>query len=731
MATYDDLVATFTRFGLEKECERLGLPSKGKKSQLARRIAAIMTNDDGVQQNLVEKDGLRNKDDAEFSSDDDVEQNDGAHGGVSDRDESDFPGFPTTAGDNDGESQDDECFLNKNAPTKPRKTSNHSPPNSSRKKTSNNTKRDDNDDKNQHSDDDEDEDDDDDDYEKFLMIKKQRKRKTSTPENYEAPRDVRIFNFRDIEDSLEKFNGNKNQDIHAWIAEFEEVAKMAGWTPQQKILICRKMMQGTARNFIFAQKCVSSWLGMKKMLIEEFGKKISVAEIHRRLANRTKKKDETYMDYVYEMQRIAKMGDLDDTTICEYICDGVPGDAMNKINLYEAETLKVLKNRLERYEKQMDKFQKTNKINSSDRKYDEKSQIFKNECTLRCYNCGERGHRSEECPHKDRGMKCFNCGSFGHHSKNCYKKNDIEDVKKETKPVKKNIAAINTINEESCDKFQVIVKIENESVSAQIDTGSDVCVIREDLLEIICSNDTNIEQTSVELCGFGGNFEKSRGKVTLDFSIDGKAFNWEFHIAARTAMKKLMLIGTDFLMTMNHSINQGQVRIHPQETSVDDPVTEIVQNTKDVNQDDDSEDQDWVLKIDLQEDEFDGSRENKTTTKTRCQEDEQLMKIVEQKFRSELNEEGCEVKEFAKRKIEKISKEKRKLYNLQRVPVQKDNAEDIVVTKRARIGSGLELKPWFLGPYRIEEQIVEDSRESRVATRGSGLSRSGRVGSEK
>jgi len=39
---------------------------------------------------------------------------------------------------------------------------------------------------------------------------------------------------------------------------------------------------------------------------------------------------------------------------------------------------------------------------------------------MKCYNCGEMGHISNDCT-KQRAdtRKCFNCGQGGHLSRNC------------------------------------------------------------------------------------------------------------------------------------------------------------------------------------------------------------------------------------------------------------------------------------------------------------------------
>lgn len=75
------------------------------------------------------------------------------------------------------------------------------------------------------------------------------------------------LSFRDFEDTLEPFTGNNDQNIRKWIAEFENVADMLGWEELHRYLYARRLIKGTARNFVQSLDGVNRWKCLRVALL--------------------------------------------------------------------------------------------------------------------------------------------------------------------------------------------------------------------------------------------------------------------------------------------------------------------------------------------------------------------------------------------------------------------------------------------------------------------------------
>lgn len=280
------------------------------------------------------------------------------------------------------------------------------------------------------------------------------------------------FNFRDVEDALETFDGKPENSVVRWIENFEEMADVLEWNDLQMLVYGRKLMKGVARTFLMSQDRIMTWARMKKALRLEFYSPKSSAEIHDRLRTYKKTADQDLMDYVYEMIKIAAEGRVEETATIQYICDGLLLDERTKLIMYEAETLKEFKKKLSTYSKLMERrkgdvhqqHRNRDDLRQPNRREDARRMISEMRPTVvvKCFNCGASGHRSQECRRKTEGPKCFKCGRFGHKSDACTTRQ----------------TPVLMVTSNSSSK---VVKIGDVSLSAIIDTGSDVNILSDDV----------------------------------------------------------------------------------------------------------------------------------------------------------------------------------------------------------------------------------------------------------
>lgn len=148
---------------------------------------------------------------------------------------------------------------------------------------------------------------------------------------------------------------------------------------------------------------------------KEFLQRIDSHEVHKQLARRKKKNDETY-EYCYRMLKIASQAKVELSAIIQYIIDGISDDEVNKIVLYGARNISELKRKFNIYGTMKNK----SKLNfkSDDKKKKTRAELDEFE-GKRCFNCGGKNHVSAACPIKEKGIKCFKCEQYGHIASKC------------------------------------------------------------------------------------------------------------------------------------------------------------------------------------------------------------------------------------------------------------------------------------------------------------------------
>ncbi|KYM98119.1 hypothetical protein ALC62_11185 [Cyphomyrmex costatus] len=214
------------------------------------------------------------------------------------------------------------------------------------------------------NDDDEDDEDDTDDYveaegrsDVCRNVRRPVKKSTAAPSS-------QPLSFKDIEDSMQTFNGDGKQNVRKWFEEFEETAEA-----------------------------------------------LNSKRVHQELFRAKKKNDESFQEYVYRVLEIASHADIELEAKIHYIIDGIPDDAFNKSILYSARTIKELRAKLVQYEHIKSSAAQSRKM-SSQKFQQAKTEKEAGESTgkdqakskpeKRCFNCGGKNHLGAVSSERER-----------------------------------------------------------------------------------------------------------------------------------------------------------------------------------------------------------------------------------------------------------------------------------------------------------------------------------------
>ncbi|OXU20120.1 hypothetical protein TSAR_003535 [Trichomalopsis sarcophagae] len=220
----------------------------------------------------------------------------------------------------------------------------------------------------------------------------------------------------------------------------------------------------------------------------------------------------------------------------KYIVDGIQDDAVNKMILYGAKSIPQLKEFLKTYE------------------------------ISRCFICGEIGHMSRECTHKSK--KCFKCQKFGHIATQCTETG--ENKRKDGETV--DATRVHRIQRDNTDVFNAIsVQVENIKLSALIDSGSPINLIREDLYDQL-KNKAQIKLIKEYLVGAGVKRFESSGTIDLPTTIDGHEYSLIYRVVPRSSIPEQLIIGNELRRPANIYLLEKETLVVPGANyAVDEP----------------------------------------------------------------------------------------------------------------------------------------------------------------
>ena len=247
------------------------------------------------------------------------------------------------------------------------------------------------------------------------------------------------------------------------------------------------------------------------------------------------------------MLGIASQMNMEEAAKIRYIIDGIRDKEVNKTILYGAKSIKELKENLIIYEEQESRIAESTMrpVRAKDNgRYKQSEDVAKYK---RCYNCGDEEHVCAECPNKSRGPKCFKCREYGYIASRC------DNLSESIKEVGSVFRLLPT-------KRGKVVKIGNFELSALVDTGSELTLMRYN--QYVRIGAPKLSRDIIEFHSIGSKRNFTLGKFPTDIIIDGELYHITLLVVPNTAIQHSLLIGTDFLDTVEINTKRGDISIH-------------------------------------------------------------------------------------------------------------------------------------------------------------------------
>ncbi|XP_051864342.1 uncharacterized protein LOC127566354 [Drosophila albomicans] len=310
----------------------------------------------------------------------------------------------------------------------------------------------------------------------------------------------------------------KSIPVKKWFEIFERNADAYELSEKQKYVQARGKMVGTAKLFLESED-VCGYEELKRSVIEEFACSVNSADIHKKLQDRKKKKDESMHEYMLQMRKIAALGDIEDIAVINHIVNGLDIKNEYKYSMLRCKSLKSLKEEL-----------KADKLNVNEKKSEQqKTNVNNKQMTSagkkdHCYNCGSTEHKRKDC---NASTKCFSCNREGHISCNCPTK--VEKVNKvvyENRRTKK-------------------IKVNNLEVDCLVDTGSDVTLTKANIVDQI--KNVELTKTASVLRGLGNATTQPTRCFNAQVVVDRLSTDQNFIVVPSNKMEYDVLLGHDFI----------------------------------------------------------------------------------------------------------------------------------------------------------------------------------------
>lgn len=316
---------------------------------------------------------------------------------------------------------------------------------------------------------------------------------------------------------------SKEQTIDAWLDKIEECAEIYSWNEKQKIHYALPKLTGHARTWYQGLPSIKhTWSEWKVMLKDSFPATENYADLLMEMLNRRARPGESLEVYYFAKINLLNRCKIFDKQAVDCLVHGID-DRSVRVGAQAAkfekpeeihEFFKTIKPfSREQMESKGRNNRDTRLPNSTNNSGD--TTLNKNNRkpnAMTCFNCREIGHPSFKCPKPI--IKCTKCNLMGHTSTNCTNKIKDQQLSEKDKSVLKV-----SLQNESSDKYKLIIKVNGSPIDCLVDLGSEATVIRESDAKMIGLQWKNVDGPFLR--GLGNIPYLPRGSTRVDIEVQG------------------------------------------------------------------------------------------------------------------------------------------------------------------------------------------------------------------
>lgn len=367
----------------------------------------------------------------------------------------------------------------------------------------------------------------------------------------DAKSSLSILSNNNLNNVLPDFDpANRTQTIECWLKKVNECATIYGWNDKQVIHFSLQKLVGLAKKwFESLPTVIYTWDEWQAKLRKAFPSEENYGRLLEEMLNRTSRHDESLREYFFDKLCLLNRCEIEGKKAVDCIVYGIMDRSIrNGAQALNSSEPEDLLNFLcsQKPQTPIDNKPKNRPIHTRGNPSTSSNSNLSSSVSdsIVCYNCRTRGHPYYKCTKPI--LKCKRCNRIGHDNEGCklvpFTSSSSSSATHENSSERKTLKI--DIGKKGNDKFFKTVTVDDQTLGAYIDFGSECTLLSESNAE---SLNLKREFDSIPVVrGFGQASVVPLYKSCVTLKVDEVEAEVEVLVVEDSHMQTAMIIGQNF-----------------------------------------------------------------------------------------------------------------------------------------------------------------------------------------